>query len=531
MAGKILSMEIGTQMTHLVEIDYKVKNPKIYQYFSLPTPENVMADGSVAIVPEFIEAIRAEVKKRNIKTKKVVFVMNSTRIANREVEIPLVKEKQIHNLLVTNSAEFFPVDLTQYQLAHEIVERNETERKYKLSVLAVPNEMIASYAAFAKALDWEMTALDYIGNSITQGMLRLLQTPVKVVIKIDENSSMLTLVKDEKVQLQRNISYGIREAVELVMEEKPAEKRSFSKALEILCRESLIAEKFETKMEQPLKAEVTESIRPLVGNIRRVLDYYTSRHQETVIEEVWMIGIASECQGLEQLMSNELSIPVKVLNNLPEIIANRNMVAEDFRMSEYVVALAATLNPLKFSLEKKENRKKFLPGNELFLPGAVCGICLVLSIVLVGSSLIASAVLNGKNEKMSRQIEQLQEAEDIYQTYELTSEEYSGIQEIYSLTKTPNDAFLTFLGEMEQKLPSETVVEKMTAGADGISMDIKVSDKTVAADVIQKLRDFATLSEVRTGGITEIFDDAGKSQVTFSVVCVYAQEISENSEE
>ena len=73
-------------------------------------------------------------------------------------------------------------------------------------MLAVPNEIISSYSALAEALKLDIEALDYLGNSIAQGMQRMLDGPVRVVIKIDETTSMLTLMRQGKVELQRNIA-------------------------------------------------------------------------------------------------------------------------------------------------------------------------------------------------------------------------------------------------------------------------------------------------------------------------------------
>ena len=37
MANRVLGIEIGENLTRVVEIDYKAKNPKIYNMFGFPT--------------------------------------------------------------------------------------------------------------------------------------------------------------------------------------------------------------------------------------------------------------------------------------------------------------------------------------------------------------------------------------------------------------------------------------------------------------------------------------------------------------
>lgn len=68
MAGKVLCMEIGTKLTRVVEMDDKAKTPRVHQYFSLPTPEGVVTDGSIQIRQAFVEQLKNALSERKIKT-------------------------------------------------------------------------------------------------------------------------------------------------------------------------------------------------------------------------------------------------------------------------------------------------------------------------------------------------------------------------------------------------------------------------------------------------------------------------------
>lgn len=518
MAGRILSIEVGTYETRVLEMDYKTKKaPKIHHFFKVPTPDYMVADGSVIIDHEFIAAMKREFAANNIRTNKAIFVLNSARIASREVTVPAVKENKIHELLVTNSAEYFPVDLVQYQLVHHIVERSAEENTYKLSVLAVPNEMIQSYLALADALGLQVEALDYVGNSVTQGMLKFLPDEVKVSVKIDEQSALITIIRGDKVELQRNISYGIRDAVEVVADH-PAfgGKKTFAQALEVMKNCNCLGEE-----------EVEENLSPLLGNIRRILDYYISRNQDVTFSEVWLIGAGAECKGLDELLASELNVKISPLCSLPqEYELVRSLSASEFAVPEYTACIAATIAPLNFNLSNEEKKGvfgKLLAKNELGYAPVVCGICLFTAICMIIYSLVSTGFLKMKNADMEHRIAELSAAQQAYDTYTKTQAQYGDLTQMYALTETPNDALLAFLAEMEEKMPSEISVYSMTAGTEGVSMNITVSSKAAASKVLMQLRDFGTLDEVDTPGVTET-KDGGRTTVSFSVYCTYAGE-------
>lgn len=52
-------------------------------------------DGVVQPDGMFRSILYSKLKEKKISTKKAVFVLNSARIASRDIELPLVKEKQL----------------------------------------------------------------------------------------------------------------------------------------------------------------------------------------------------------------------------------------------------------------------------------------------------------------------------------------------------------------------------------------------------------------------------------------------------
>ena len=161
MAGKVVCIKIGYSVTQVVEMDQDTRNLRIRQSFLFETPEQVIDEEGVHVTDEFVEKIKSGMAENGITSTRVIFTIFSNRVANRDITLPLVKEKKIQPMLIANSKEYFPVDLTKYQLVYRVISTDKTKKQMELSVFAVPNTIVESYQALAKALQLQLVDLDY----------------------------------------------------------------------------------------------------------------------------------------------------------------------------------------------------------------------------------------------------------------------------------------------------------------------------------------------------------------------------------
>ncbi|MEG0962307.1 MAG: pilus assembly protein PilM [Lachnospiraceae bacterium] len=537
---KVLSIEIGSGLTRVLEMDFKVKNPKIYNFFDFETPKDMENDGSVKVNESFQAMLKAGLREHKIKTEKVVFTVNSGRIAVREVMVPMVKEKMLKGLIMANIEEYFPVDLSQYELGYRIMERIEEKdaKKYKVSLMAMPNELINSYKQLASSMGLTLMGLDYVGNSLIQIIKREKQEDTQVYVKIDEETSLVLIFKDGKVVLQRTISYGIKEAMEELQKSNVyGEHLSYVDAINILRRKTCIRrhmdvaadykEEEDTGIEMTtVRAEITETLRPVIGNVSRILDYYISRNEGIQIKNISLIGLGADFSGLSKLMTNELEMKVVSIQKFSQVEISKNTEEETFKIAEYAAGIGATFEPL-FGEEIRSGQELKKAGmekqNSLRVPMLVCGLCVLTALGLGVYSAASGLVLKNEQKTMEEKIKKLTHVQTTFDQYTAAKVEYDDIKTMYQLTENKNSQFLTLLGEMEARIPSAACVVSLSVDGESVSMDILVGTKEEAAATIMQLRELTTLGTVQTSGISEITDENGITQVTFSVTCTYTE--------
>jgi len=520
MANRVLCIEIGNRMTHVVETDFKVKEPKIYKSFSFQTPDNLFKEETLADVLPFKERLDAGLEEHKIKTRKAVFVLASSRIASRDVVIPHVKENRIRTLLYANSAEYFPVDLEKYQLSYRLLDEveEEGEQKYKLMVLAVPNEMIDAYKSLAKVCLLTLVDLDYIGNAATQLLEKNIKNDLYAAVRLEEDTTMITIVRENKIELQRTFPYGIADVVQAVQKSGHfGEDIDFYETLEKMRKENVLSLE-----EEEIQEDITEGFRAITGNVSRVMNFYSSNHAGAEMENIVLYGTGADICGMEQYLSDELSIPVSG-ESLREALPQEKGNTGDYYPLMYLTCVGAAVNPMKFRLEdEKEVAEKKKEHKQIHIePKNFFGICVVVSLVLLLAVVPYYGYLKMGVHKLQKERSEKQYLADEYKEYNQAKTEYEKIENLYQETTTTSEGIGDFIDELEKNMPSDILVRSITSNSESVTMDIRVSSKREAAKVVDELSDFESISDVQVESLEETKSETNQSYVDFMVVCTY----------
>ncbi|MBO4789312.1 MAG: hypothetical protein J5531_10470, partial [Lachnospiraceae bacterium] len=516
MAGKVLSMEIGQGMTRVVEIDYQAKAPKIYNAFSLETPKDMVQDGVITRNEDFIINLKAELRKRDIRTESLVFTVASSRIANREARIPLCKPKQILPLITANAADYFPVDMNQYHLVYNILGKTEEDgvKQYRLALLAVPNDVTTSYIDLARSLGMHIRAMDYVGNSIFQVVRHEVASGVNAVIKIDEHTSLVTIIKNGEIMLQRSVPHGVNGAIENVTElDVYGENLSYADATVVFTKQRCLRrylnvdvdyqEAEDTSDEMMMsRIMITENLRYFIGNIGRILEYYVSRNDNATIENIYLVGIGADFVGMDDLLSNELGYKVQKYTGLDNIRTGSPNFSALESMRVYAAAIGASYNPLQLlSADLLKGEKQ----TSLVVPVAVFFACLAVAATLFLVGRVGVTRAKKENTELKETLESKKFVEALKDAKAQSDGTYESIKAQFNSMGSNDNRLLTqFINELEKKMPTGFETLSLTADAvTGVSLDIECASKEEAAKVFLQLREFETIITVASSGFDE----------------------------
>lgn len=522
MASKAISIEIGYSLTRVCEVDYKAKTHKVYRHFMIPTPEGVINDGVLTASPEYMDALKTALDESKMKARQVIFTITSGRIASREVMIPLVKENRIADVVNANASDYFPVDLSQYQLAYNIlgtVGEEKGSQQFKLLVLAAPQALLNGYYDLAKALKLEVAAIDYAGNSVFQVAKDKCGQGTNLVIKIDERSSLVMAIQDGIFTFTRNVAYGVEEAIDTVIESvRWSGTNTVQEAVDTMSFNDCTTAQ-----------EVKDALEPLVGGIVRVVDYYASHNAGTPVEQIYITGLGADIKGLPEILNGEVNLPVQVLRQVPGWNLDKSFRTQFH--GAYVASAGAAAAPLGFKKEEGKSRGKEKGGEGGkggFNPAPIAYTLLVMGLiasgVLIGASMLRYAEVQKENMELKSQNSDLEAIIPVYNEYVATKAEHMKVQAMYDATQNRNENLYEFLEELEQKLPATVNVKSLMSDISTVTINMDVSSKDEAAAVVEQMRSFHSLiaQSVSVASVTQQEDEeSGLVTVNFTVVGLY----------
>lgn len=551
MNNRVLSIEIGNSFTKICEIDYKVKKPKVYKVLTVETPAGVVVDGMLQPTQEYADHLVNALGTNGIHTKRVIFTISSTRVASREVQIPNVKANKIEALVKTNANDYFPVDLTQYEIGHYLAGGLTEEGKLRVMALAVPKALLNSYYQLAQMCGWEVECFDYSSNSLYQILRDEKTETVTMMIKIDENSTIVTVLSAGKVLLQRTVAYGVQDAIETMIASGVYAVNDPMSAVErfqkktclnrVLHQGDKLWEENAGRWEDEdagnvevtaARQKITSSLEPLIVGVSRVIDFYDSRNSDTPIERTYVTGLGGSFSGMSKLFTNCLERKVHTLSDMEDKIGMSKAIRST-RPAAYISCLGAVLAPVGL-IDKSQQKAKGMTvvsgTNYTFVSVAVLVLGVILSIAMAVTSLTRYFGTVAENVALQARVEELQPAQTVYNEYLSAAAQYDKYKYLYEYTENPNENLVEFINELEQILPDSFYTDSFSSDQTGISMTVNVEGKAAAARTILNIRNMESIEDVQISNITDNQDEMGGSWVMFSMTGTY-RELSDETEE
>ena len=384
-------------------------------------------------------------------------------------------------------------------------EDEEGNKIQDVMVFAAPSELIDSYYKLADAAGLHILSLEADGNAIFQIMKRQAKSKVSMSVQMNLSSTLVNIISDNRLLLQRVVPYGINVFTEVMTQEPVFQTPTENEAYTLLKRNRLLMHNLnaENPHDDPSLAkriEVTDNAQFLLGNIIRVIEYYNTKYKDQPIEEIICVGKGCAIAGIHELMSNELGIPTFTPKEIDGIRFNRSVNVNAYIL-QYINCFGGVFEPVNFisrEISQRAKKKGSLTGALLVFAG-----CLLLSLVVAGFSLMQLWMTKDENERLSSRVKAMSPIQDEFNSLTAIESNRALISLVNLQTETNNNKFHDLLNEIEGYVPKTFKVQNVTSDEQHVTMNAVSTDKLLSLSaLIMQLNKIQSITNVKLDSIT-----------------------------
>lgn len=435
-------------------------------------------------------------------------------------------------------------------------EANSGKKHMRLSVYAVPATLVKNYYNFASTMHFDIISLDYSGNSSYQMIKRQANRGTNVFVQMNEQDTLISILQNDVLILQRTVGYGITALTDTVMEQKlymisdEAEAMELFKGRNLLSLEQentepiqldsswtqgeaaaaseyikAIGNSMNKEVDSDLEARrnIRDSLHFLTNSVARMLDYYKSNHKEIEIDMIYLTGSGIRIQGIEDFFFSEIGIPIKKMEKLWTVSSKKKAAAYRNNPSEFIACIGAVIKPIDFvPLEfilKKQKRSAVI-ATIIFALACIAG-----SVGTIYVSLTDYQEASKELDEVNRLNNAMPPISNTFSIYDKAVKELEELQILEDKTKSKNDNIKAVIDELEKKLPSKTLINTMQFSESGITMSVTAQESSISANalVAKSLVQLKSIEYFQMVDISDVSvtEENGISSITYTITCTY----------
>lgn len=542
--SNILSIEFDTNVVRISELRVDRNKVKPIKFCEFTTTINHITDTEVYETDSLGFSIAERLKKEGIKTKDVIFVINTSSIHGRFITVPWQKKESEIMQLLTATAErdnVFPVDLKANIITYtdlEIRKEEDTENvdnkskkpktiKYLDTMAYVaPKSLVNSLQEVAKNAHLRTIAVEYKGNAIYQYLAKHIDKNDYMFVDMNNANTIVGIVDDTILQSIRVLDFNYNTFVEPILEAtKFFDIKTVKDAISFINQYNLLDledksvytyreyTEFDVSDIENIRQQLVDSITTMFNEVNAFIAQY--RQSNKTVNELLILSENKEFPSL--IESFEYNIKLKTTDFFKDLLSENLLDGVD--NEETFTVFCGALKSLNFNIEESTRRKKREQSQRISLYLIVLSVFAALG--YVGYTIVDYTDAQNKNVQLKGQLREAQEAQTLYQKYMNLCNSIDSLTEFDKEANPILNSYTDIMNQIESVLPVNKVkVDSISFSETGVTMSGTADSKTTVAKLLEGLQGISyfqqTTTDVDENG-NEV-EKVTKSNVEFSSV-------------
>ena len=336
-----LGVEIGTSAIKVVALR-PGSPPSLQHAVMVPTPIGSMRDGLVVEPQAVATELKNLLAEHRITNRFAVTSVPNQVAVTRNIMVPKMDRKDLQEAIKWEAERYIPYPIDDVSLDFDLLDDPANvpdDGQMEVVIAAAPTEAVARQVEVLRLAGLEPSIVDLksfaalralrgnlLGEHLTKSTLTgsnyTESGEVALVMEIGASSSVINLVRGDRVLMARNINVSaddfttaLQKAFDLDFSAAEEVKLGYATATTPTEDEEDLLN-FDMAREQYSPARVFEVVRPVLGDliteIRRSLEFYRVQSGDVVIDRTFLAGGGAKLRGLAAAISDALCFRVEV---------------------------------------------------------------------------------------------------------------------------------------------------------------------------------------------------------------------------
>lgn len=326
-----IGFDLGTEKLNLVQItrDSHTGQPSVHA--ALSDYHDASYDVLLAEPDKMKALVKRSLSRMPFAGRKVVSSMPNSRLQLMFFDYHCNQGQNESEALYAAVGHRIGKDLNDYVIDYTPIKPSTGEKPERMALVALARKHdVELYLDLLKSCGLEVVALE-IGPVAIRRLITAMSnedSPEKVLaINFGTQKSYLTVIWNGDILLDREMNFGLNSILKAIgqtleIDHKVALKMihdyGLSLATDIKTLDNLIDEEPSLVEDEDIKKIIHDILAPtfaqLASEIREVLLYIASETRGGAVEHIYLLGSVARLRGLDLVIGEYMSIPVKTLN-------------------------------------------------------------------------------------------------------------------------------------------------------------------------------------------------------------------------
>lgn len=344
---RCLGLDIGEHSITMAEVAQNGNKYELVNYISAPTPKGAIEGEFVRDGSQLVETLHQMASVIHREVPPVATSISGQSVFIRHLTLPMMPEDELAEAVKYEAEAHLPIPSKEATIDFlKVGEVKEAGvKKQEVMVVAARKHAVEQLAELIRAAGLNPVAMDVEPLALFRTLQLSLRGNQKLpdcftVVQMGANSTNISIFHNNILRFTRTLPTGgnklnmaLVNHYGMSMEEAESTKRllDFSGNLDDHGLAVLLHQKLEL---------VSPILEALLAEIKRSNEYFTAKHRDLEIQEVFLTGGGSLLRGLDTFMSDGLAVPTSLINPLDYLQIGPNLRARENEILEAGSALA-----------------------------------------------------------------------------------------------------------------------------------------------------------------------------------------------